>query len=77
MILKWKFRDRIAEGTSKMRLTGSTRRQYASALNRFKLIALMSKGEMFIHEGKQSISQSGCHCLTEATLKQNEDSMCL
>ena len=30
------FRDRIGEEMSKMRLTESTRIQYASALNRFK-----------------------------------------
>ena len=35
-LTQYDFRHRIGEETSKMRLTGSTRIQYASALNRFK-----------------------------------------
>ena len=38
-----------------------------------RIADLKSKGEMSIHEEKQSMSQSGYHYFGEAALKQNED----
>ena len=45
------FRDRIGEETSKMRLTDSTRIQYASALDRFKRWLAYKYPELLNEEG--------------------------